>query len=120
MEAQEKRIKIRRIVVPETTSMSVAQKYFSILSAISNVSLTEREIQLLAFTAIKGNMSYSSNREEFCTTYKSSSPTINNIISRLKKLGLLIKEGGKIKVHPQHILQFDKDITLQISLKYGE
>lgn len=119
MENQEKQIKVRNLVVPENGAIPVAQRYFAILSAISNVSLTEREIQLLAFTATKGNISYPINREEFCTLYNSSSPTINNLVSKLKRMGLLIKDGDKVKVHPQHILQFEKGITLQISLTNG-
>jgi hypothetical protein len=36
-----------------------------ILSAVNGLKLTEREIQLIAFTAVKGNISYGSIREEF-------------------------------------------------------
>ena len=36
----------------------VAQKYYSILSAINNLNLTKREIELIAFTAVKGTISY--------------------------------------------------------------
>lgn len=82
--------KFKRI---EKDVLSSAQRYYTILSAINDLHLTEREIQLVAFTAIRGNISYSNNREEFCQLYKSSAPTINNIISKLKKLKLLIKDG---------------------------
>src|SRR6185436_8373051 len=108
--------KIRVLKLSEQDSLVIAQRYFRILSAISTFNLTEREIQLMAFTAIKGNLSYSNNREEFCTTYKSSPPTINNIISKLKKLNFLIKDAGKIKVNPALLLDFDKGVTLQISI----
>ncbi len=110
---------IQKIVLSEGDALAIAKRYYSILSAISHISLTEREIQLIAFTAIKGNISYSTNREEFCTLYKSSSPTINNIISKLKKLGLLIKDGGKIKVNPLYLLDFNNHIVLQLSISHG-
>lgn len=93
-----------------------AQRYYMILSAVNHLKLTEREIQLIAFTAVRGNISYSNNREEFCTLYKSSPPTINNLISKLKKTGILIKDGTKIKVNPVISLDFEKDITLEIKL----
>ena len=35
------------------TDIELAEKYYSILSAINNLHLTEREIQLISFTAIK-------------------------------------------------------------------
>jgi len=119
METKEQKVLLQRIKLTETQSLNIAQKYYSLLSAIGNSPLTEREIQLVAFTAIKGNISYSSNREEFCILYKSSSPTINNIISKLKKMKILVKDAGKIKVDPKYLLDFNKDIVLQISLLHG-
>lgn len=97
----------------------LAEKYYSILSAVNNLKLTQREIQLIAFTAIRGNISYANIRKEFCEKYDSTSPTINNIISKLKKLGIFIKDGTKVKVNPIIILPFDKDITLEIKLVHG-
>mgnify|MGYP001578013025 CR=1 FL=1 len=119
MEIEQRKVILQKIRMKETNDLSIAQKYYSLLSAISNTNLTEREIQLVAFTAIKGNISYSSYKEEFIELYKSSSPTINNIISKLKKLGLLIKDGGKIKVNPLYLLDFNKDLILQISILHG-
>lgn len=97
----------------------LAEKYYSILSAVNNLKLTQREIQLIAFTAIRGNISYANIRKEFCEKYDSTSPTINNIISKLKKLGIFIKDGTKVKVNPIIILPFDKDVTLEIKLVHG-
>lgn len=98
---------------------SLAEKYYSILSAVNNLKLTQREIQLVAFTAIKGNISYANIRKEFCERYNSTSPTINNIISKLKKIKVLIKDGTKTKVNPVIILDFNKNITLEINLTHG-
>jgi len=105
--------KLRKV---ELDSLSLAQRYYSILSAVNGLKLTDREIQLIAFTAIKGNMSYSNNREEFCKMYNSSSPTINNIISKLKKMNILVKDASKIKVNPKILLDFKKDIILETKL----
>jgi hypothetical protein len=102
------------------TDIELAEKYYNILSAINNLHLTEREIQLIAFTAIKGNITYANVREEFCKTYNSTSPSINNIISKLKKIGIFIKENGKVKVNPIIVIDFTKDITLEIKLVHGE
>lgn len=118
MEAGNKIIvqKIRRNVEDQ---FALAEKYYSILSAINNLHLTPREIQLVAFTAIKGNISYANIRQEFCDRYNSTSPTINNIISKLKKIHVLIKDGTKVKVNPMIILPFNENITLEIKLTHG-
>jgi hypothetical protein len=102
------------------TNMQLAEKYYSILFTINNLHLTEREIQLIAFTAIKGNITYANVREEFCKTYNSTSPTINNIVSKLKRLGIFVKENGKVKVNPKIIIDFHKDLMLNIKLVHEE
>ena len=79
-----KKMIVQRLKRSMEDSYGVAEKYYTLLSDVNNIHLTEREIQLISFTAIKGNISYANIREEFCQRYKSSAPTINNIISRLK------------------------------------
>ena len=115
------KIIVQRLKKDVSTDMDLAMKYYSILSAINNLNLTEREIQLVSFTAIKGNITYANVREEFCKTYNSTSPSINNIISKLKKVGIFIKENGKVKVNPViNSIDFKKDLTLEIKLVHGE
>jgi len=103
-----------------STDFQLAEKYYSILFTINNLHLTEREIQLIAFTAIKGNITYANVREEFCKTYNSTSPTINNIVSKLKRLGIFVKENGKVKINPKIIIDFKKDLMLNIKLIHEE
>jgi hypothetical protein len=110
---------VQKLKKVEPDDFVLAQKYYSILSILNNLGLTEREIQLVAFTAIKGNISYKHLREEFCKKYNTSSPTINNIISKLKKMQVFIKDGGKVKVNPVIILKFNNDIRLEINLTHG-
>jgi hypothetical protein len=102
------------------TDIQLAEKYYSVLFTINNLHLTEREIQLIAFTAIKGNITYANVREEFCKIYNSTSPTINNIVSKLKRLGIFIKENGKVKINPKIIIDFKKDLMLNIKLIHEE
>lgn len=119
MEIKERKILGKVIKLKERDSLTIAQRYFSLISAISDIKLTEREIQLIAFLSIRGNISYSSNREEFCTLYNSSSQTINNIIYRLKKVGVLIKENNKVKINPKLVLDFNNNLVIQISISHG-
>jgi DNA-binding MarR family transcriptional regulator len=101
-------------------NLSLAEKYYSVLSAVNNLKLTQREIQLMAFTAISGNMSYKHIREEFCKKHDTTSATINNIISKLKRMGVLVKNGSKIKVNPVILLDFSNNIMLEVKLFHGE
>ena len=114
-----------KIVVVQKLKKSVkdnyalAEKYYSLLSTVNDLRLTTREIQLIAFTAIKGNISYANIRTEFCDKYKTTPPTINNIISKLKKIKILVKDGSKVKVNPMIILNFDNDLVLDIKILHG-
>ena len=110
---------VQKLKKKENDVFSLAERYYTILSAINDLHLTEREIQLIAFTAVKGNISYANIREEFCNKHNTSSATINNIISKLKKIGVLIKDGTKVKVNPVIILDFNKNITLEVKLTHG-
>jgi DNA-binding MarR family transcriptional regulator len=114
--------KLKKDVVDE---FQLAEKYYGILSIINSLQLTEREIQLIAFTAIRGNISNMNYREEFCKRYKTTSPTINNIVSKLKRIGVFVKTEDvdssypkKIRVNPSIALDFKKDLMLAISLKH--
>ena len=110
---------VQRLKTSIEGSIAMAEKYYRILSAVNNLKLTKREIQLIAFAAIKGNISYANIRKEFCETYDSTSPAINNIISKLKKMGIFVNDGTKVKVNPIILLNFEKNIVLQITLTHG-
>lgn len=114
--ATHKKTIVQKLKKQEDDVYASAQRYYSVLSAVNSLSLTEREIQLVAFTAIKGNISYKNIREEFCQKYSSSAPTINNLISKLKKLGVFVKDGSKVKVNPVISLNFENDIVLEIKI----
>ena len=109
---------VQKIKTTDQDVLLTAQKYYGILSVINKLDLTEREIQLVAFTAVKGNITYANVREEFCKKYSTSTSTINNIISKLKKIGLFIKEEGKVKINPVVVLDFKKSIVLEIKLEH--
>jgi len=110
---------VQRLKTSVKDSIVMAEKYYRILSAVNDMKLTRREVQLIAFAAIKGNISYANIRKEFCETYDSTSPAINNIISKLKKMGIFVKDGTKVKVNPIILLNFEKNIVLQITLAHG-
>ena len=110
---------LQKLRKKEDSDYLLAERYYTLLSAVNDLKLTTREIQLIAFTAVKGNISYANIRQEFCDKYGTTNPSINNIISRLKKMGVLLKDGTKVKVNPKIVLNFENDITLEIRLIHG-
>ena len=119
METNSKSPIVQRLKTSVLDNYALAEKYYRLLSAVNDLKLTNREVQLIAFTAIKGNISYANIRKEFCDKYDSTPPAINNIISKLKKIGVFVKDGTKVKVNPVILLNFEKDIVLQITILHG-
>jgi len=98
----------------------VAECYYGLLSSLNNLKLTERERQLVAFMAIHKAIPYSEMKNKFCERYKGTSEqTISNMISRLKKTKVIVKEKGRLRVHPDIALTFNEGIVLQITLTNG-
>lgn len=110
---------IQKLLRKVNDEYEMAERYYSLLSTVNDLKLTQREVQLIAFTAVRGNISYSSIREDFCNKYKTSSPTINNMISKLKRVKVLVKDGTKVKVNPIIILDFKKPLTLEIKMEHN-
>jgi hypothetical protein len=107
--------KLKRV---EKDNFHIAQKYYSILFSVNSVNVTEREIQLVSFMAVNGSISYKHVKEEFCKEFNTSTATINNMVSKLKNMGILIKDVNKVKVFPSIALDFNKDVVLQITLQH--
>ena len=76
-----------------------AEVYYGVLSLVNNLGLTEREIQLIAFTAIRGNITNANVRNEFCKKHNSSYNTIKNIVWKLKIYGIFTKQNNKKDNH---------------------
>lgn len=98
--------------------IELISKYYYIIAYVNNIHLTKREVELITFTNIKGNISYKENREEFCSLYGTSSATVYNMISKLKRMKILVNDKDKVKVHPSINLDFKKGISLSIQLDY--
>jgi hypothetical protein len=107
---------LQKLKKQENDVYLIAERYYTIISAVNNLKFTQREVQLVAFTAVKGNISYANIRKEFCQKYGTTNASINNIVSRLKKMGILVKDGTKVKVNPVILLNFEKDVVLEIRL----
>ena len=97
----------------------IAQRYYAILSTLNDFQLTEREIQLMGFIATEGTVSINEKRIAFCNKFSTTSATINNMVSKLKKKQLLVKKEGHIVVNPLITLDFKRDLQLEIKMVHG-
>jgi DNA-binding MarR family transcriptional regulator len=107
---------LQRLKKELTNDIDISYRYYSVLSALNDLFLTKREIQLISFISVFGSISLNENREKFCNSYKTTSATVNNMISKLKRRNLLIKKDGKIVVNPIISLDFSKDVSLEIKI----
>jgi hypothetical protein len=108
---------VQKLKKKDENEFNMAKRYYSIVSVVNDLGLTEREIQLISFAAIKGNISDYKFRDEFCREYNTTTATINNIVSKLKKLKIFLKKTGEIVVNPVIMLDFKKELLLEIKLE---
>jgi DNA-binding MarR family transcriptional regulator len=101
------------------SKIDLAKIYYSILSAFNSLELTDREIELMSYIAVHGTISISENRKSFCEKYNTTSATVNNMVSKLKKKNLLVKKDGKIFINGIISLDFSKNIHLELKFEHA-
>lgn len=106
---------MKKITKTYSSSFEMAYKYFSIISLLNSIKLRNRELELLAFTLIKGTISTGGAKYEFITQHGSSMGTIGNMIDRLSKLNFIIKRDKRYIINP--ILQIDVSKPFELSVK---
>ena len=114
----ERKAVLQKIAKQIDNPFSLAFTYLSILLSLNNIHVTKRETQLLAFISVRGISSVTA-RQDFCREFGSSQATINNMISRLTEIGLIMKENGKSRLVSQLSLDFSYDVVLNIKLSHA-
>ena len=93
-----------------------AKKYYTILFILNDLPISFKEIDLVAFCAIKGTISTPPVRDEFVKLFHSSKNTVYNMSAKLQKQGIFIKTQNKIKINPVILLDFSEELFLAIKL----
>lgn len=96
--------------------VEMALRYYGVLSLVAGLSLTPRELQLLAFTATRGSISSGSARGQFVQRFGSSRATVANMVHKLIAGHYLIRKDKRIVVHPKLALNFSQPILLALTL----
>lgn len=109
---------VQRLGIRVGAPIEMAERYYSVLAAVNSISLTQRELQLLSFMAVRGSISFANVKKEFCEKYHSTVPTVTNIISKLKRMGFLVKVENRVVISSSIGLDFTNDIVFNISMKH--
>lgn len=112
---EDRQVIVKTIKKSFTDKLRAGITWFKFISAINDIKLTKRELELLAFINSRGTISSSSAKEEFVKIFNSSLGTISNMTARLLKIkpNLLVKEKSKVKVNPALRVDFDKDFVVR-------
>lgn len=115
MENTEKQVLVKTVKKTYDNKITAGITWFKFISAINNIKLAKRELELLAFINYRGTISSTSAKEEFCKVFDSSMGTISNMTARLLKsnVKLLIKDKGKIRIHPALRVDFTNDLAVR-------
>lgn len=108
----------KKITKSYTSALDLAHKYFTVVTTLNSIKLTDREMELLVFTAIKGTISTGGAKHEFIETYGSSMGTIGNIIHTLSKHKLIVKKDKKYIINPVLNIDFNSPLLLVLDLKW--
>ncbi len=113
----DKDVIIQKISSPSESSFQKAVKYYSVLFALKGESIPEMQMNILAFTAVRGSISSGGAKEKFIEMFPTTTKaSIGNVVFQLKKKGFLIKRDKKIIVNPSISLDFKRPLVLRIKL----
>lgn len=98
----------------------VARKYYAVISALNDLGLTEKELLLVSYSAVHGSVGNQEVRDAFCSEHGSTPATVNNMVSRLRKRGVMVKRNGKVWVAPAIALDFSRNVKMEVSLVHGD
>lgn len=98
--------------------LELAVKWYSIISILNNFKWSPLQVKLMAFTAVKGDISSGGRKEAFCTFASSVKTSVANTISDMYQAGFLVKNKRRITVNPQLLLNFEGDICAKLILEH--
>jgi|ERR1044072_92559 hypothetical protein len=103
---------------PDKIASGIA--WFTFITAINNIHLSRRELELLAFINSRGTISSISAKDEFCKIFGTSKATISNMVSKLSSFKLLVKEKSKTRINPSIRVDFSNDLFIKLFIKTKE
>lgn len=114
-------VNFQRIEKKFETDFEVAKRYYTIILGLNDIHITKSEINLIAFSAVHGTISTPPIKEQFCKEFDVPTGSIYNMISKLRKLNILVKDREKkIRVNPVIRPDFSKRSDLVLIVKISK
>ena len=111
-------VNFQRIEKKFNTDFEVAKRYYNIILGLNDVHVTKSEMNLIAFSAVKETISTPSIKQEFCEQFDVPPGSIYNMICKLRKLGVLVRDNdNKIRVNPAIRPDFSKGLDMVLIVK---
>lgn len=107
---------VQKIQRKVDSDIEKAVKYYSVIFALNNIRIPQKQLYLLAYTAARGSITSPAARSEFVKLFDSSLASLENMKQELVKAGLLVRVDRKYKVNPKIALDFTNNVVLQINL----
>lgn len=121
MENTERQVIVKTIKKTYDSKIKAGITWFKFISAINDIKLAKRELELLAFINYRGTISSTSAKEEFVKLFDSSMGTISNLTAKiLRETKLLVKDKGKIRIHPALRIDFTNDFVVRFHINSEE
>lgn len=99
------------------TTFDIARKYYAFLFDLNEIKLNKSEIDLVTYCSLNGTFSTPPVRQEFIRIFEVHKNTVYNILAKLQKKGILIKDKDKkIRVNPRIVVDFNQPLLLQVKL----
>ena len=93
----------------------LAKRYLALIFLLNDIHVTKRELDILAFTAIRGSISTVAAKRDCLEKFQISNSSLNNTVSTLQQKKLLVKDG-KTKLNPALSIDFSGDLQLRIDI----
>lgn len=77
--------------------LELTEKIVHTLLSLSDRTVSKKELELLSFLSYHGDITSQERKEEFYKRYKTTYNTLTNLISTLKKKGLVNKINDDVK-----------------------
>ncbi len=91
------------------------KRYYIVLTAFNDIHLSSQQLELLVFIVEKKLLT-TETRREFAALHNTTTGTVDNLVSRLKKLGMLEDTSEGLAINPYAMPPIDRTIQLQIEL----
>lgn len=97
------------------SEFEMAKRYYSVVSALNVLKLTDMELNLLAFIGTRGSISNTNQKKIFCEIFNSTENSVNNRIGELLKRGILQKHEGKVRIIKSIALNFKEPVIIKVT-----